>query len=133
MREKGRNKALLALLVLASLLAPMAHCAYPERIAALRQEVNVKYNKPEVLVLADSLRRYAVATGDKQLEVFSLFAPLKYYFYTKAGLQKIEESMVPILEKSRKYDMQAYFYSAVSYKVTYLINNGKYAEALEYQ
>lgn len=133
MRKKGRNIALLALLVLASLLAPMAHCAYPERIAALKQEVNVKYNKPEVLVLADSLRRYAVATGDKQLEVFSLFAPLKYYFYTKAGLQKIEESMVPILEKSRKYDMQAYFYSAVSYKVTYLINNGKYAEALEYQ
>lgn len=119
--------------MMAVMLTSVPLCAQSADMAALWKKINANIRKPEVLALSDSLRKMAVSKGAWDMEMNALTVPMKYHYYNKSGIKTLEAAMRPLMGKSLKYNQTQYFYSAVSFKVTYLINEGKYGEALEYQ
>lgn len=88
---------------------------------------------PECLAVADSLRRMAVAVGDHATEVKALTIPMRHECSIENNSEGMERTVKALMDAALKYNEMELFYSAVSHKVTYFTNHGKYVSAIGYQ
>lgn len=86
----------------------------------------------EGLVVADSLRQWAVARGDHQAELMALSIPVIYYFRQSHQLDFYNSVLKEMATKAGAYGRENYYYFCVSNKIAYLNNEYQYLEALQY-
>lgn len=104
-----------------------------KKLQALFFEANKNIANDKGAILADSLTRLAVSMGDKNAEVLGLYVKMKHECTKSDNVAGMEKSVKAVMDKALKYNMIEYFYSAVSFKVTYYTNLGECVKALEYQ
>ena len=85
------------------------------------------------LVLADSLRKEAIAIGDRKAELAALAIPVHHYFYNQKGVEFYQGVTKKLMDKSKEYGDLMYYYMAVSNMTSYLMSSGRYIEAFNYQ
>lgn len=134
------NKYIRCFLVVMVLLCTMTISALaqnnPQKINDKLYPLYVKaYNmrkKPQGIAFADSLRRKAIAIGDRYGEINALTVNILHEFYKPQNLNAVDRTVKAVLDKTKQYGMQHYYYYAVSLKETYLIREQKYLEAFLY-
>lgn len=103
------------------------------RIAALYREAYNNFKNERGLVLADSVRRMAEASGDAEAVMKAMVIPIKYESLKNSNVKKVEQLTDELMAYAQKHGSVPFFYSGVSHRVTYLINHGMYTEAIDYQ
>lgn len=106
---------------------------YEARIATLYQEAYNNYKNERGLALADSVRRMAEAAGDAEEVMKAMIIPIKYECQKTDNLENVVRRTDELMSYAQKHGSVTFFYSAVSHRVTYLINHSRYTEAMEYQ
>ena len=85
------------------------------------------------LVLADSLYRMAMEAGDTDVALQALMVKVKHESEKDDNFVNVEQCTAQLMNLAKKCNSMKYFYTGVSFKVTYYINQGKYAKAIEFQ
>ena len=98
---------------------------YSEACAHVRDERGAQ--------LADSLYRMAEAAGERHFALRALSVIVKHECLKNYNFERVSRSADRLMAEARRYNDTEYFYNGVSQKVTYLINHGKYSEAISYQ
>lgn len=104
-----------------------------ERLSELYSRAVRNTRTSKCLAIADTLRREAIAAGNRKMELMALAVHMKYEYYKPNNIEGLEKALQPLMKLALKYNETELFYNAVSYKVTYLTNYAEYAKALEYQ
>lgn len=103
------------------------------RFKAMFNEAYNQFRDKRGLEIADSLYHMAMEVGDTQAAVRSLLVPVKHECIKDHN----EEAMLRVTERfmneAEKYGYMDFFYSGVSFRVTYYINEGQYDKAVAYQ
>lgn len=124
--------ALLAVLAMLMIALP-AKAVSADKLQSLSLEVQQKSTQPECISLSDSLYKMARKAGNHNAELLALYSPMKYHYYSHAGIDVLNADLQKLIDASLKYNITEYLYGGVSYKTTYLTNSGNYAEAISYQ
>ena len=98
---------------------------YSEAYAHVRDERGVQ--------LADSLYRMAEAAGNHRVALQALNVIVKHECSKTYNFERVFRAVDRLMSEARRCNDTENFYSGVSQKVTYLINHGKYSEAISYQ
>lgn len=100
---------------------------------AMFNEAYNQFRNKRGLEIADSLYHLAMEAGNTHIAVRSLLIPVKYECIKDHN----EEAMLRVTERfmseAKKYGYMDFFYSGVSFRVTYYINEGMYDKAVAYQ
>ena len=103
------------------------------RFKAMFNEAYNQFRDKRGLEIADSLYHLAMEAGDTQAAVRSLVVPVKHECIKDHN----EEAMLRVtgrfMNEAEKYGYMDFFYSGVSFRVTYYINEGLYDKAVAYQ
>lgn len=89
-------------------------------------------NSAEGLLLADSLRRKAVAIGDRYGEIYSYTIPLYHHYFKKDNMKNVDIALKNLTDKAKEYKMWDIYYMAMANKASYFLRDHKYMEALLY-
>lgn len=81
------------------------------------------------LPLADSLRRAAVAIGDRHGELSALSIAFIHEFYKKDNQAAVDRTIRPLMDQARKYGLWSYYYYALSNQISYYVREHRYIEA----
>ena len=87
----------------------------------------------DCLPVADSLRRAAIAIGDRNGELNALVVPFLHEFYKKNNMKGVMRTIKPLAEQAKEYKMWDMYYYAVSNLTTYYMREHRYIEAFMYQ
>lgn len=104
-----------------------------EELYALYSRAARNTKTSNCLAIADTLRRKAIAAGNRKMETLALVIPMKHEYYKPNNIDGLEKALQPLMDLALKYNETEIFYNAVSHKVTYLMNCAEYRKALEYQ
>ncbi len=96
-------------------------------------EAYKNYDNARGVALSDSLFHAAMDAGMPHLAIRFLTVQIKYECNIDSNYAAVDRIVNRVLKLAEKYNYVEMFYSAVSFRVTYFINNGKYDEALSYQ
>ena len=111
--------------------APVSETA--RKCAALYKEACAHVDDERGAQLADSLYHVATAAGEHRFAVMALVVSSRYECLKLYNYERMEQSVGRLMAEARKYGYTDLFYTGVSQKVTYLINHGKYSEAISFQ
>ena len=108
----------------------------PQRISDRLYPLYVKaYNlrkTPAALPIAETLRRSAIAAGDRYGECFAMQIQFLYEYYQPGNLDGLERALQPYMDKVRAYGFMSQYYYAVSMKTAYYTREKRYIEAFQY-
>ena len=123
--------ALLALTPTASAKTPASKDA--ARLQSLYREAYGKFRDRCCLPRADSVFSMAMAAGNTRLAAQALAIPIKYECTLDSNYAAVCRAADRLMDFARKHKYTDFFYSGVSYRVTYLINHAQYDAAMRYQ
>lgn len=89
-------------------------------------------NTPEGVLMADTLRRRAIALGDRYGEMNALTIPFYYEYFKKDNLRNLDQRLKALADKAKEYKMWDFYYLGMSNKVSYFLREHKYVEAFIY-
>lgn len=92
---------------------------------------NNRMNEKGIL-MADTLRRRAIAIGDRYAEMNALTIPFYYEYFKKDNMRNLDMRLKTLSDKAKEYQMWDFYYLGVSNKVSYYLREYKYVEAFLY-
>lgn len=104
-----------------------------KRFREMYNEAYKHFRETRGLMLADSLYHMAMAAGDTDVALQALMVKVKHESEKDDNFDNVERSVAQLMTLAKKCNSMRLFYTGVSFKVTYYINQGKYTKAIEYQ
>jgi signal transduction histidine kinase len=131
---QNRFRILLAVLLLGLLPVRLSAQHNPYKIddslyAYFQQMVKLKTDSV-CLKMADTLYARAFALGDAKAQCLAYTIPVNYYFTQHHDFESIHRAANTLRKVARRAGYLRYYYFATSNEVTYLLNEGKSAQAI---
>lgn len=131
----GRIFIITALLLCgAPVCAPAQNNSYHinDKLLPLYVRAFNKRHTVEGVQMADTLRRRAIAFGDRKAEMYALTIPFYYEYFKTNNMRNLDLRLKTLSDKAQEYKMWDFYYLGMSNKVSYYLREYKYVEAFLY-